>query len=425
MFRELSYPGLDRFRRDSSGNIITLFALMSPVLLMAIAICVDYSHALTVRGQVQAALDSAVLAGEKAIVTQDKTASLRVANSFFHANADPIVPNATAEFSFDSGGALTGKVSFELHSFFGGVTGSSNMGQSLTSSASMGGSKATAANVCVLLLSGSKEGSLQVGAEAHVNAPHCEIDVASQAQFGAVFDAGSSLNVSRLCMAGADYFQNGGDERNLSINCPTPSNPYSGKLPKPNATACTVAPPKGGVYTGAVTLSPGVYCGSHVFAAGANVTFKPGLYVIRDGGWSVSGGQWQGANVTFYFADSPGIQFEAPMSLALSAPTSGPYAGILFQEADGLAPSAFAVDDSAGEALSGLIYLPSRAVSFTSPKSATSPNIALIADSLSLTQANWSLSPNKQWPIVNDNVGTPVEEEASASPATARPGLTQ
>lgn len=424
MFFKLPSLDLARFRRDASGNIIILFALFSPVILMVIAVALDYSRAITVRGQVQAALDSAVLAGEKAILTQDKTQSLRVANSLFHANADPIVPNAMAEFQFDGGGVLTGKVSFEIKTFFGGVTGASTMGQNLTSSAGVGDNKATAANVCILLLSNSKEGALQVDAEAHVNAPRCEIDVASQAQFGAVFDAGSSINVSRLCMQGADYFQNGGQERNLAINCQAANNPYAGKLPLPKSTACTVAPPKSGVYTGAVTLSPGVYCGSFVFAAGSSVSFKPGLYVIRDGGWSVAGGAWQGADVTFYLANSSALAFQGPMNLSLSAPSSGPQAGILFYEPEGLAPSSFAFDDSAGEALSGLIYLPSRAVSFTSPKTTTSPNIALIADSLTLAQVNWSLAPNSRWPIANDSVGTPVEDEASSA-SVGRIGLTR
>ena len=67
------------------------------------------------------------------------------------------------------------------------------------------------------------------------------------------------------------------------------------------------------------------------------MNFKPGVYVIKGGGWNVNGGSWTGSGVTFYFADTSHIQFNSGISATLSAPTSGTYSGLLFYEPDGLA----------------------------------------------------------------------------------------
>jgi Putative Flp pilus-assembly TadE/G-like len=51
-----------RFRRDSSGNIAVIFALLLLPLLEAVGCAVDLSVAMKQRTRIQAALDDAVLA---------------------------------------------------------------------------------------------------------------------------------------------------------------------------------------------------------------------------------------------------------------------------------------------------------------------------------------------------------------------------
>ena len=173
-----------------------------------------------------------------------------------------------------------------------------------------------------------------------------------------------------------------------------------GKLPAPPSTTCSGSTANGGNYNGgSVTLSPGVYCGWFNFNNAPSVTLQPGVYVIKSGGWNVDGGAWVGSGVTFYFADSSDIQFNSGMNLTLSAPSTGTYSGILIYEADGLSNSNFVFDDSVGENLSGLIYLPSRNLTFNSTSNETTPNVTVVANTAIFDQVNWSLTPNSTWPI--------------------------
>jgi hypothetical protein len=107
--------------------------------------------------------------------------------------------------------------------------------------------------------------------------------------------------------------------------------------------------------------------------------------------------------VTFYFADSSYIQYNSGMNLTLNAPTTGTYAGILFYEKDGLSDSNFVFDDSVSETLTGLIYLPSRNITFNSTSNETTPGITLIANTAIFNTLNWSLSPQTLWPISNSS----------------------
>lgn len=81
------------------------------------------------------------------------------------------------------------------------------------------------------------------------------------------------------------------------------------------------------------------------------------------------------------------------MNMTLSAPASGTYSGILFYEKSGLALSQFVFDDSVAENLTGLIYLPSRNVTFNSTSNISSPQFTLVADTAIFDTANWNLSP--------------------------------
>jgi len=82
------------FWKDKSGNFAIMFALSAPVMLVGLAITIDYSNAVTMNQRVQAAADSAALAATTAMansitngtpltVTQAQT----IATNFFNSNA--------------------------------------------------------------------------------------------------------------------------------------------------------------------------------------------------------------------------------------------------------------------------------------------------------------------------------------------------
>jgi len=80
-----------------------------------------------------------------------------------------------------------------------------------------------------------------------------------------------------------------------------------------------------------MTLSPGVYCGLSIQGSGINVTLSPGLYVIKDGAFSLQGGpNITAAGVSFYLVGSAYFEFQGNPALSISAMTTGDFAGIAF-----------------------------------------------------------------------------------------------
>jgi hypothetical protein len=100
---------------------------------------------------------------------------------------------------------------------------------------------------------------------------------------------------------------------------------------------------------------------------------------------------WTGTGVTFYFADTSLIQFNSGISANLSAPTTGTYADILMFEASGLSKSNFVFNDSVSNRLQGLIYLPSRNVTFNAKSQLATDKATLVFNTLILNQTTWNL----------------------------------
>ena len=389
------------FLHNRAANFATMLALTAPVIMVGMGAVIDYSHAITERQRIQVALDSAVLAG----VSSGATTGVSVANAYLTANfgACPTAPT-TPCFTFNSDGSLSGTVSYNMPTLFGAVTGASTLTLDVTAKAAMGsGASASAGNsVCILLLSTTANPGLTANSGINVNAPNCEIDVAStNTNSAANFNSGGKITSQSLCIAGKNIINNGGSYTVLNTQCATVANPYVGKLPAPVSTTCPTNTP--GTFDGnSITMTPGVFCGTINFNGTPTVSFSPGVYVIKNGTWNVNGGTWTGSGVTFYFADaSSKIQFNSGMSLTLSAPTTGSYSGILFYEPDGLSTSQFVFNDSVGENLTGLIYLPSRDLTFNSTSNMTTPNVMVIADTAIFNSINWSLSPLSQWAITH------------------------
>ena len=95
--------------------------------------------------------------------------------------------------------------------------------------------------------------------------------------------------------------------------------------------------------------------------------------------------------MTFYFPDSSYIRFNGTVKLDLSAPTSGTYADLLMYEAPGLAKSSFSMNATNGATLTGLMYLPSRQLTLNSGASATSDNLTMALDTLTVNTADPAL----------------------------------
>jgi hypothetical protein len=370
---------------DRRGSSLTAFVAGLGMVCASVACAIDFGNALTEKAKLQGAIDAAVIAGALDSGTNWETRALGTLKAPYDAAV-----GETIVYDFDKSvtQVVTGTASLDVPTFFGGILGISEVTVAADAIAKGGSSE----KVCILVKSTTANQSLLVNSGATVTAPTCRIDVASTANPAAIFNSGSNLSFKKICIAGSKIIDNGGTHPNLEKSCTTVTDPFAGAMPAVPSTACTV---NGTNYnSGPVNLTPGVYCGWFNFNSAFTVNFAPGLYVIKSGGWNVNGGTWNGNGVTFYFADNSKIQFNSAVKTYMSAPTSGTYSGILLYEASGLSKSQFVWNNSAGHTVNGLIYLPSRDMTFNAGADVISDSITMVVNTLILNSMNWKFGPS-------------------------------
>jgi Putative Flp pilus-assembly TadE/G-like len=167
------------------------------------------------------------------------------------------------------------------------------------------------------------------------------------------------------------------------------------------------------------TYQPGVYCGGITINSGVDVNFSPGMYVLAGGtGLTINAGRVRGNGVTFYFTDANGwpckgvtgssvdpgaLSVSNSADVAVTAPTSGAYAGMLFfgNRFDTTKLSNNHVNGGTNFVIDGAIYFPHSALSFSG---SSDPNgyMLIIADTITFT-GNSTLTLNNMPPEFASN----------------------
>ena len=82
---------MTRFLADRRGNVAMMYALMLPVLMFGVGMAIDYTHAMQVQTQLDAAADAAVLAAlTPSMMQQSNTAAQTAATNLFNSQANNI-----------------------------------------------------------------------------------------------------------------------------------------------------------------------------------------------------------------------------------------------------------------------------------------------------------------------------------------------
>jgi Flp pilus assembly protein TadG len=256
---------------------------------------------------------------------------------------------------------------------------------------------------CVLALSRVAAGAVTVSGSTSVNLTGCDVAANSNAA-NAFLMSGSSAALSASCV----YAVGGAvTTAGLTLNpctaakteAPVVRDPYA-DVAEPSAIgACQNK--NVGTPGGTTTLTPtdtqpsGVksmrFCNG--LDAKGTVTFSPGIYIIENGSLSFNGGDVNatsnvslvGQGVTFYLRSGADLKLGGSVSLSLSAPTSGPYAGILFFGSRTSAGASQTVSGNSGSTLQGAVYMPSSAVTFTGSSSATGGCTQIVAATVTFT----------------------------------------
>jgi Flp pilus assembly protein TadG len=381
-----------RLRLDARGGIGVSFAVSLPALLAIVGVASDYAMLSMIRTELQAAADGAAMAGAREMpLALAKTAQVTSAAQTFaayrlteDAAATPdqlaarklVVDVSVDKASSSVNVAITEQwTPFFLHFVKATVTP-----VRVSSQARFVGRS----NICVLGLAASGT-AVYLDRGARLAANKCGVFSNSAAASALKADAGSTLTASLVCSVG-------GVSAAGSI---TPA-PVTDCPPQDDPLASRAAPAFGGCDFNNVTitnvtrtLNPGVYCGGLRISGSSSVTLNPGIYVIKDGGLTIGGtAKVSGTGVGFYVTGmAVPISFTALTHISLSAPVSGPMAGLLFFEDRKLPVKLrhrFTSDDA--RKLIGTIYLPvgSLVVDARMPVADQSAYTAIVTQALEL-----------------------------------------
>lgn len=375
------------FRRDS-GSVAMIFGLVAVPLLLSAGAAVDFAHTSRAKTALQAAVDiAAVTAARNANLTQP--ARQQLASSAVMTNLGPLASRIgpTVVETEPAAGKFVVRATANVPTSVMRLMRMDSV--PISASATAAATPAPTSKVCLFAKSTTASPGLLANSNASISAPNCEIHVASTGNPAATFNSGNVFNVSKLCVAGTQIIKNSVNLPALSTGCATATDPFESTLPAVSAGSCTVSNQN---YFGIAMLSPGVYCGSFNFNGVGVVNLNPGLYVFKGANWNINVG-WSiiGSGVTFYFADQNSyIQINSGVIASLTAPTSGTYKDILMFEPTGLASSSFSVNGGAGHSFEGLIYLPSRNVTFNSMANLVSERITIVVNSVILNTLTWN-----------------------------------
>jgi len=378
-----------KFDHAASGNVSIIFGIAIIPLLLTVGSAVDYTTATQAKSRLQAAVDfGAVVAANNPSLTQPARQQLAQSTVLTNLGALAGEINPTITETEPSSGTYqvtaTAAVPTSVMKFvhFSAI----NIGAKATAASS---APTNPNSVCMLALSQTASPGLLANSNVTINASACEIDVASTGNPAATFNSGDNFSIPKLCVAGTHILNNAGSISALSSGCAVANDPFAGRLPSVTVGACTVSNQN---YSGTVSLSPGVYCGNFNFNGTGTLNLAAGLYILKGTSWNLNSG-WtvNGSGVTFYFADTSYIQVNSGVTANLTAPTSGTYANILMFEPSGLPNSSFTINGQAGHSLQGLIYLPSRNITFNSMSNVTAEALTIVVNSVILDTLNWNI----------------------------------
>ncbi len=415
-----------KFCRAEQGAVAIIAAIALVPMVGLIALAADYGSAIYKRQMMQTAADQAAYSAATALSTSSGAMTLEglaVAgvNGFANGSNGVVVavnnPPTSGSYASNSSAVqvvITQPVTLSfvgaICSVIGGCSGSLTLSASSVVAASGGGGAG-----CILQLGATPSPGVQVLAGVTLTGCGMAVDsttAGSKSTTGAlVFSGAPKINLNAgqiISVAGGVGWNNNlscGAVISPSTSCPgavktsqgPAADPYASPIVAnqtwpgyPSAPVCSLGTNMTYQHSnsGLQTISPGVWCNGVHFTSDANIKLQPGTYYVYGGQFIVDGAVvMNGTGVTIvltgkttdgYTPTYANFRLTAGATVALSAPTTGATAGIVFFE-DRTAPSTpdtnsystncFSVgcsvlDGGSGISITGAIYLPTRQVNF-------------------------------------------------------------
>jgi Flp pilus assembly protein TadG len=302
MFKLIDYVprSLSRFISDKRGQVAMIFGLSLIPVTGGVGAAIDYSTISHVKAQLQASLDSAVLAGALDQTSNQNTTATNVFATNFQPNYSGVT-YSNLVFSVRGDGAFTGSVKATVPTTFMNVLGVPTV---LVATTSAAGPSAVAANgnaLCLLALNATAQSAIDDSGGTSVSAPNCIVQVNSSNSKAVTLSGSAAISSAENCFVGKVSTSGSASVKpGPDAVCNSKSDPFKNRS-VPSVSSCDHTNFKTST---PITLQPGVYCGG-ISISSTTVTFAPGLYIIKGGLLTSSGGsKITGNGVSFYLTGS-------------------------------------------------------------------------------------------------------------------------
>lgn len=389
MFRAV----MSRLAADRGGNFGFLTALLIPVLLLIAGGAIDVARAFAEKERLQGLTDAAVMAAALKTAPADRMAAAKAMLASGFEEGETMDIDALAAVSENKDGSITLGFQGKVETYFLQLIGFASLPIEVKATA-IATPGQTSNGGCIYVL-GSSGQDVLINTGAKVTAPTCVVNVHSKASPAFIMNAGATINTAKFCVKGMNYIKNGGTLSNLEVGCSPAADPFAGALPEPSLpSTCTTSGAQSGTK---FSLKPGMHCDT-TFNGSPTVTFQPGLHIIKGRMILNSGATVVAEGVTFYFPDvNSEIRANGALTFTGTAPTAGPYKGILMFErtsnaANNTNKQQYIFNGSKGEVLEGIVYLPNRNVTYNSTTNQVN-RITLVVNQMIINSANWLMEP--------------------------------
>jgi hypothetical protein len=249
---------------------------------------------------------------------------------------------------------------------------------------------------CVYVLDPSAPGAFQTNSSAVMDAD-CGVIVNSNNPSALRASSSSSVTAASISITGG-YELNGGTVTPI---------PETNVPPEPDPLAYLTPPPVGACLetnfhraAGTTTLNPGTYCRGISLVNNARAILNPGMYVIKGGGINLeSSAILEGEGVTIFLTEGLGmpygvLSFQSSTQVHLTAPTTGPYAGILFYQDPnaGSGSDTHHLESGSNTYFEGALYFPTQRLSLQSNSAIDAAYTIVVAREISMqSSASWTV----------------------------------
>ncbi len=368
-------------------------------ILGMVALGVEITFVLYKQRQMQSAANSAALGGATALM-RGYPANFRIESWAIAANAGfvngvdnvTVTANQPPTLGSHAGDAKAVEVIVSQPQYLGLVAlfrdGVFQVGARAV--ATLGGT----GTACVLQLLPNWMTGISLSNGVRVELDECGMDANAAGPSSLSVTGGARLTTQYVSVSGEVSVRNGAKidaTDGVKTNQPAVADPYA-DVPQPSYSGCDHTNMTIGWSAHEQPIFPGVYCKGLTIGNGARVTMNPGVYIIDRGTFEIGGGtEVTGTGVTIFLTRSKGSNFAEAVigngaKVELTAPTSGPMAGLVFF-GDRNAPLSNTTEFGGGARaeITGAIYLPSQTVTFGNGFSNDSNCTQLIAGMIQFT----------------------------------------